>query len=338
MGIPAADRPDETSMEIFSEHTWLQGVFLACMAYGMVVILFFLCMHLLLFAPAKKISWWTIGLACYIGVLFALSTIYIGALAEFSQEAFVDGRNIPGGPNTFEDVMFSIPIDMLANVTMVILSWMSDLINIWRCYVIYKSSDIPGLTVIAVPVVMLLASIIFGVCWLKQVGTASSSPWNTSGINFTTPYFTMSLALNIFVTLLIVARLMLYRKQINQALPSGTEHGAQYVSLAAMVFESAAIYSLFSLLFLVPFIMKQPLSQLFIQALSPVQIMSTLLIIFRIAQGKAWSNSTIVTASEAFPVGDSNRSDSLYIHMHTTTTGDDMAHCRGKEFIVPEEP
>ncbi|KAJ7680581.1 hypothetical protein DFH06DRAFT_1315334 [Mycena polygramma] len=329
MGIPAAYRPDETSMEIFSEHTWLQGVFLACMAYGMVVILFFSCMHLLLFAPARKISWWTIGLACYIGVLFGLSTLYIGALAEFSQEAFVDGRNIPGGPNTFEDIMFSIPIDMLANVTM-----------IWRCYVIYKSSDIPGLAVITVPVIMLLASIIFGVCWLKQVGTASSSPWNTSGINFTTPYFTMSLALNIFVTLLIVARLMMYRKQINQALPSGTEHGAQYVSLAAMVFESAAIYSVFSLLFLVPFIMKHPLSQLFIQALSPVQIMSTLLIIFRIAQGKAWSNSTIVTmdASEAFPVGASTRSNSVYIHMHTTTTGDDMAHCRGKEFIVPEEP
>jgi hypothetical protein len=81
----------------------------------------------------------------------------------------------------------------------------------------------------------------------------------------------MSLGMNNLVTLLIVARLMLYRRRINQALPSNS-NGAQYVSLAAMVFESAAIYSVFSLLFLVPFTMGHPLSQLFIQALSPVQV------------------------------------------------------------------
>jgi hypothetical protein len=183
--------------------------------------------------------------------------------------------------------------------------------------------------------------------WLKQFGAPSSSPWDTAGINFTTPYFAMSLALNILVTILIVVRLMLYRRRINQALPSNTNHGAQYVSLAAMVYESAAIYSVFSLLFLVPFTIGHPLSQLFIQALSPVQvrtihasldqfssllsaqIMSSLLIIFRIAQGKAWSNKTdmVMTVSEAFPesvqtIGGSNRNNVNGIHITTHTTTD----------------
>ncbi|KAF7361654.1 hypothetical protein MVEN_00508800 [Mycena venus] len=344
MGIPAAYRPDETSTEIFSEHTWLQGVFLACVAYGMVALLFFQCINLLLFTPGRKPSRWTQGLAWYITMLFALSTIYIGALIEFTQESFIDGRNIPGGPNAFEEDMFSIPIDMLANVTMVILSWFSDLINastpyiIWRCYVIYQSSSIPGLAVIALPVLMLMASIAFGICWLKQVGTTSASPWDTNGINFTTPYFSMSLALNILVTILIVLRLMLYRRRIIQALPLGPGHGTQYVSLAAMVFESAAIYSVFSLLFLVPFIIGHPLSQLFIQALSPVQIMSSLLITFRVAQGKAWSNKTgVMTGPQAFPtnvqtIGGTNRSSGIHITTHTTTTGD-VLDGRSKETI-----
>ncbi|KAJ7346890.1 hypothetical protein DFH08DRAFT_937271 [Mycena albidolilacea] len=329
MGIPATYRPDETSTEIFSEHTWLQGVFLACVAYGMVALLFFQCINLLLFSPGRQPSRWTHGLAWYIAMMFALSTIYIGALVQFTQESFIDGRNIPGGPNAFENEMFSIPIDMLANVTMVILSWFSDLINIWRCHVVYQSSSIPGLAVIALPVLMLLASIAFGILWLKQVGAPSSSPWDTAGINFTTPYFAMSLALNILVTILIVVRLMLYRRRINQALPSNTNHGAHYVSLAAMIYESAAIYSVFSLLFLVPFTIGHPLSQLFIQALSPVQIMSSLLIIFRIAQGKAWSNKTvmIMTVSEAFPesvqtIGGSNRNNVNGIHITTHTTTD----------------
>ncbi|KAF7376377.1 hypothetical protein MSAN_00053200 [Mycena sanguinolenta] len=325
MGIPAADRPDETSKEIFSEHTWVQGAFLACVAYGMAAILFFQCINLLLFAPRSKPSRWTQALTLYITVMFVLSTLYIAALCLFTQESFIDGRNIPGGPNAFEDVMFSSPVDMLANATLVILSWFADLINaskIWRCYVIYRTSSV---AVITLPVLMLMASIGLGICWLKQVGTTSASPWATNGINFTTPYFAMSLALNMIVTVLIVVRLMLYRRRIKQALPSGTNHSTSYVSLATIVFESAAIYSVFSLLFLVPFAFGHPLSQLFLQALSPVQIMASFLIIFRIAQGKAWCHKTVVTImdTQTFPVFvQTNESDEITTDATTTYASD----------------
>ncbi|KAJ6499038.1 hypothetical protein C8R45DRAFT_1071663 [Mycena sanguinolenta] len=320
MGIPAADRPDETSKEIFSEHTWLQGAFLACVAYGMAALLFFQCINLLLFAPRSKPSRWTQALAVYMTMMFALSTVYMAALCQFTQESFIDGRNIAGGPNAFENVMYSIPVDMLANATLVILSWFADLITIWRCYVIYRGSSI---AVIALSALMLITSIGLGICWLKQVGRSSASPWNTDGVNFTMPYFAMSLALNITVTVLIVVRLMVYRRRIKHALPLGTNHGTPYVSLATMVFESAAIYSVFSLLFLVPFVFGHPLSQLFLQALSPVQIMASFLIIFRIAQGKAWSHQTAVTImdTQTSPVFvqtiGSNRSEDTHI-MPTT--------------------
>lgn len=80
----------------------------------------------------------------------------------------------------------------------------------------------------------------------------------------------MSLALNILVTILIVGRLLLCRYRIGKVM--GTKHGAHYASLAAMIVESAAMYSAFSLLFLIPFAMGSSLSQLFLQALSPVQV------------------------------------------------------------------
>ncbi|KAJ7091128.1 hypothetical protein C8R44DRAFT_750620 [Mycena epipterygia] len=277
-------RPDETQAEIFSEHTWLQGAFLACVAYGMQAILFVMCVRFLWTARKSENLSWNTGLAVYVTVMFILSTLYMAGLLEFTQESFIDARNIPGGPNAYEDMMYSIPIDMLA--------------NIWRCFVIYQASRVSGYTAIALPAVMSLASLVLGILWLKQVGTVSASPWDTPGINYTTPYFAMSLALNILVTLLIVVRLMLHRNRINQTRAMGTNHGAQYTSFAAMIIESAAIYSIFSLLFLVPFTMGHPLSQLFLQALSPVQIMSTLLIIFRIAQGKGWSHQTAMVFTE----------------------------------------
>jgi hypothetical protein len=109
-----------------------------------------------------------------------------------------------------------------------------------------------------------------GILFLKQVGTVSQSPWDSSGINFTIPYYTMSLALNIIVTIMIVFRLLFYRHRITRVM--GSTHGSQYTSLVAMIIESAAIYSSFSILFLVPFAVSNPLAQLFLQALSPVQV------------------------------------------------------------------
>lgn len=80
----------------------------------------------------------------------------------------------------------------------------------------------------------------------------------------------MSLSLNIIVTILIVTRLLLYRARISRVM--GKAHGAQYASLAAMIVESAAIYSSFSIMFLAPFAVGSPISQLFLQSLSPVQV------------------------------------------------------------------
>ncbi|KAJ7495956.1 hypothetical protein B0H11DRAFT_878155 [Mycena galericulata] len=319
--ITSSYRPDETPADVFSEHTWLQGAFLSCVAYGMQAILFILCLHLLWTPRARKISRWSAGVSIYITVMFLLGTLYMAALLEFTQQSFIDARNIPGGPNAYEDIMYSIPIDMLANVTMVVLTWMCDVINIWRCFVIHQASGVSGIAAISLPMLMSLSSLVLGCLWLKQVGTVSASPWDTSGVNYTTPYFATSLALNILVTILIVVRLMLYRHRINQAM--GTNHGAQYTSLAAMIIESAAIYSIFSLLFLIPFVIGHPLSQLFIQALSPVQIMSAFLIIFRIAQGEGWSHKTAMTA-EGFATQSIGGTGPTNIQIRTTTiTTDD---------------
>jgi hypothetical protein len=89
-------------------------------------------------------------------------------------------------------------------------------------------------------------------------------------VNWTIPYFSLSLALNILVTIAIVARLLLYRHRITRAL--GPAHGSQYAGIATMIIESAAIYSSFSLLFLIPFALNNPISAIFLQALGNVQV------------------------------------------------------------------
>jgi amino acid transporter len=125
-------RPDESDLEVFSEHIWLQGAFLGAMAYGMQFIVYCMTFHLLWRRRkhSPSTSRGDIGRLIYITLTFTCCTLYIISLLAFTQQAFIDGRNIPGGPSAYEIVMFSIPIDMLGNAGFMMLSWVCDVINV----------------------------------------------------------------------------------------------------------------------------------------------------------------------------------------------------------------
>jgi len=129
-GFPASYRPDLPPETIFAEHTWLQGAFLGAVAYGIQFVLYVVTCFFLwrLRKPSTKRT--NMIFIVYISVIFILSTLYIVGLFQFTQLSFIDGRNIPGGPQAFESLMFSLPIDMLANVIMVLNSWFCDIINV----------------------------------------------------------------------------------------------------------------------------------------------------------------------------------------------------------------
>ena len=113
------------------------------------------------------------------------------------------------------------------------------------------------------------------VVWLIQVSAPASSPWgnlSNNAINFTAPYFWMSLSLNISMTIAICGRLLFYRRRITRVL--GPNHGTQYTSVAAMIVESSFIYSAFSLLFLIPFALNNPIQNAFIQLMGEIQVRS----------------------------------------------------------------
>lgn len=127
-----------------------------------------------------------------------------------------------------------------------------------------------------------------GVLFLLQLSAAS--PFKHTHLNWLIPYISISLGLNVLITIAIVTRLMLFRHRISSAL--GPAHGSQYTSIAAMVIESASLYSLISILVLVPFALNSTITPAFLQSLVEVQGCATLLIVIRVASGKAWSSDT----------------------------------------------
>ncbi|KAI3600718.1 hypothetical protein WG66_014171 [Moniliophthora roreri] len=255
--FPTEYRPKESDADILA------------VAYGIEFVLYVMACYLLWIHRRHQAQSYTrnIFLIVYTSVIFLLSTLYMAGLLQFTQESLIDGREIPGGPNAFETVMFFLPVEMLANVTMVITSWLCDIIN---------------------------------------------SSGELIGINYSPPYYIVTLASNIIVTVLIVLRLLIYRHRITRAM--GSSHGSYYTSIVAMIVESALIYSSFALAFMVPFAISSPVAQLFLQVwLSPIQGVSTILIIFRVAQGKSWSHDAYTNAlASATPgvthaIGDNTR-------------------------------
>ncbi|KIJ57991.1 hypothetical protein HYDPIDRAFT_163675 [Hydnomerulius pinastri MD-312] len=236
-----------------------------------------------------------VPLLIYITVAFMLGTLFMVALAAFTQMAFIDDRNYPGGPNAFENNMFSIPVDDSGNAAFVLSNWLADALVVWRCKVIYQSCRVPIWIVMVFPCLMLAASVAMGIMFLIQVST--TNPYFTNNINFTLPYLSLSLALNIIVTIAIVLRLLTFRYRIIAVL--GPSHGTQYTSIATMIIESAALYSAVSMTFLVLFGIGNAVSQVLLQSLSQFQTIATLLIVVRVAQGKGWSEGTAAMVMSA---------------------------------------
>ncbi|KAI0310866.1 hypothetical protein OF83DRAFT_1069832 [Amylostereum chailletii] len=278
--------PDESPFEIFTEKTWLQGAILGAVGYGIQFMLFANCFVLLCKQMSRDNLRQKLPFLIYICAIFSLGTIFMVCSASFTQFAFISLRNYPGGPNAVENDFLSAPIDEGGNVAFVMTAWLSDGLLIWRCIVIYKGCRVPTWAVALGPCLMLCGSTVCGILWLIQVSATSLQA--TQVTNWTIPYLSLTISLNILVTIAIVARLLLYRHRIMKTL--GSQHTKHYTGIAAMIVESAAIYSSLAIVLLVTFAINSPIFNIFLQAVSQIQSSATLLIIFRVARGNAWSS------------------------------------------------
>ncbi|CCM05255.1 uncharacterized protein FIBRA_07465 [Fibroporia radiculosa] len=279
--------PNETASVIFAEETWLQGALLSNIAYGMQLTLFVMCFVTLVRKMDRHNFRRQLFLLSFICVIFTIGTLFMGSQAKFTQQAFIEYRNYPGGPSVYEEAEFANPVDEIANVCFVVGNWLLDAFLVWRFMVIFRDFGQGWLAALTFfPVLMLLASVALGLALL--IDMTGSSPF--AFVNITLAYYVMSLSLNVIVTLLIVGRLLIYRRRMARVF--GTKESSDYLNISAILIESASLYSIFAVLFIVPFGLGNSLANVFLDSVSQVQIVSSLLIIYRVATGKAWSQSS----------------------------------------------
>ena len=94
--------------------------------------------------------------------------------------------------------------------------------------------------------------------------------WTNEAVKFSISYWSLSISLNITLTLLISGRLLFIRNRVKMSL--GAHQAKIYTSLAAMLVESAALYSVTGLIFIVSYARNSIFQNIVLPPLGLVQV------------------------------------------------------------------
>ncbi|RPD82718.1 hypothetical protein L226DRAFT_450718 [Lentinus tigrinus ALCF2SS1-7] len=281
--------PDEDENTINIERFFVAGDFVSGVGYGVQLILWAKCALYLWKQRQRSIK--TRLLLYYISLLLTVQTITSIVQARTVQEMYIENRNYPGGPWVYFLDTQSQPVNVLFDSTVFILTFLCDLLVLWRCWVIWTCSGRATAYVVTLfPFIVLMASFVMGTLWTLESTHPGLSLYSKKPLAFGTAYYALSFGLNIILTILIVFRLLAYRRTYLRVLPP--EHVRHYLSLVTLFVESAALYSVFAIAFLISYALNKPINQVWLAFAGPSQQIATYLIIYRVADGTAWTTRT----------------------------------------------
>ncbi|THU90412.1 hypothetical protein K435DRAFT_912160 [Dendrothele bispora CBS 962.96] len=260
----------ESAQDLWIERSNFNGVVLANVAYGT---------HM----KGRRRS--SGGLAFTQLECFAMATIALALQDKFNQMTFIDFRDFPGGPNAFTVIFYSTPVNAASFVIYTIMAWFADGLVLYRFFVIYDRKRY----MLALPLLIWLGGIASGIALIISIVRSDDSFWAETSIKLGTAFWAISLGLNILLTSLIATRLLIARYHVRALM--GVRYGNNYISIVSMLVESAALYSVWALAFLITFAQGSPVQNLLLPALGQVQGIAPLLILMRVLDGQAWSTT-----------------------------------------------
>ncbi|KAF9065823.1 hypothetical protein BDP27DRAFT_1424442 [Rhodocollybia butyracea] len=276
--------PDETPAQLLYERIYLAGLFLGAVGFGVHATLFFSAFKLLYARRQYRREQVFLG---YIVVVFMLSNIGNGTNIKFAQQAFIDNRDYPGGPGAYYVEESTALMVVLCNSVYITLTWFQDGLLLYRFFIIFGGNR----TFLGLPVFMFIASVVLSCLLIAMLSRPDLTLWSTISVQLALSYGSISIAFNLLVTVLICGRLMVMRQRLKKSDLHQDNH-SPYTTVAAMLIESAFIYSATALAVLISLALNSPVQNLWLPLLGQVQSIAPLLIILRVAEGKAWSAET----------------------------------------------
>jgi len=137
----------------------------------------------------------------------------------------------------------------------------------------------------------LIALIVVGSCFAKDLACLSTDLWTNAPAGPGLACMTLSLALNIILTTMIIIRLLLFRRRAVRA--CGSQYGKQLVSVVGILVESASLYAGVAIITIAAVGTHNPMQTTLLPLLGQMQAIPPLLITVRVLEGRAISQETI---------------------------------------------
>ncbi|EIN12440.1 hypothetical protein PUNSTDRAFT_42056 [Punctularia strigosozonata HHB-11173 SS5] len=261
---------------------WLErlrfnGMLLASVSYG-IFLLLTIQASIALYRQHAKITTTNKILLAYVAITFVLATLGFAGNASYTQTVWVEDRNEPGGPPLLLELELDHWINQMALACYYVMEWFMEALLLHRCFIIWNQHII----VVCTMTTLFLATIAMSV--LVLVDSRGAIFYN---IDVQLAYLCIAVGMNILYTILVGGRILVVRNQVRKFV--GKEHAAFLTSAFAMVIESAAMYSVLGVLYIASFAAHSNLSNLIFLDISHVQGIAQLLIILRVAEGRAYT-------------------------------------------------
>ncbi|EIW55606.1 uncharacterized protein TRAVEDRAFT_82422, partial [Trametes versicolor FP-101664 SS1] len=220
-------------------------------------------------------------LLAYIYVLFLLAIAGLCLQTWVTHDAFVIHGAFRGGPLAYLAQQTRHPAHVAMTTIYIILNWFADGMLLYRAYVLWRYSKY----VVTGCILTLVALIGVGGFFIHTVAKAGLDLWTGGEFTPCIAYLSLSFSINLVLTVGIVGRLMYIRHELGSTL--GSEAAQVYTSIAAMLVESAAPYTLVSLLAIISCARRIPMQDALLPMLGQLQAISPIMVVYRVASGRA---------------------------------------------------
>ncbi|KAF8804866.1 hypothetical protein BYT27DRAFT_7105929 [Phlegmacium glaucopus] len=251
----------------------LIGIIISAMIYGGALSLSLSYVPLLLTTSQNISRRMRNFLLVYVTFMVAISTVYIiTKTIILTQGIFHIHRPNP---------LFYFQIGNVDSTCTILANWGADGFMLWRCAVLYGGvSRCRRIALIAVLVLLALSSLGMTTGIFDAI---MGTPFTVTGV---------TVILNVFTAILITLRILYFERYMRKAI--GTERNSPYTMVVIICVESSALIIVFSLIYFILFF--QPTNTLYLPnsnatvgpyICKPSQVLSPLLIIYRVARGRS---------------------------------------------------
>ncbi|KZW00991.1 hypothetical protein EXIGLDRAFT_583336, partial [Exidia glandulosa HHB12029] len=227
----------------------------------------------------------------YISIHFVFATIAFACNVRFNEMMFVTNRDFPGGPNAFFVEYQADWINYVGYILYICTAWLQDLLLIWRYFIFWERK----FYMLAIPVPLFIVSFIMGTMLLAQIGQPGANVWQSVSFNLFTTFWAVEISTTIFITAMIVGRLVYMRSRLKRIM--GSSYQSPYLTVAAMLIESGLMFSAGGLVFVISYAYNSAFQNMVLNAVGQIQSIAPVLIILRVAQGRGITKQTLQAAT-----------------------------------------